>query len=329
MNSEPAQLVALLPYFGSLPTTFELTLASMRRNTCIDWVIVTDQPGIEASENVAVFKSTLALLRQEFSLALGFDVMLERPYKLCDFRPAYGELFAAFTNGYEYWGYCDADVVFGDLGRSIRPAIAANAGKIFQRGHLSFIRNDAYHSSIWRNAVSGEGAGYREVFSSPENFLFDEAGGFYHLLKSAKVDTYEPGDLFDIEPKSYRPRATSAPKSTRVVYAMRDGRIYEVLKADGSVLREGRYIHLQKRSYPRTLVPEVRAGQWGWSAPVEGETLVFGPASLGYCAWEDVSQVSDSISQSMGATWEWVAYNARRSLRALRRRVQTHVAVAA
>lgn len=319
MTPVNARLVALLPYFGPLPTTFGVTLASMRRNVIIDWVIITDQPGIDESENVKVIASTLGTLRQEFSTSLGFDVALEHPYKLCDFRPAYGEIFAKLTRGYQYWGYCDADVVFGDLTTPITSAISAETDKIFQRGHLSFDRNDAYHSAIWRHPGPPEskGGGYREIFSSPRSHLFDEVGGFYDLLAAAGVATYEPGDLFDIAPRRYLPRATSASRSASVAYAMRDGHIYEVSPTRGDILREGRYIHLQKRPYPRALIPASRATKWGWAAPTDAETVVFGPSSLAYGTWEDVPKMIMSLYGSLNGALAWATYHTRRRLRSL------------
>jgi hypothetical protein len=35
--------------------------------------------------------------------------------KLCDFRPAYGEIFADEIGDADWWGWCDLDCVFGDL----------------------------------------------------------------------------------------------------------------------------------------------------------------------------------------------------------------------
>lgn len=311
-----ARLVALLPYFGPLPTTFGLTLASMRHNTIVDWIIITDQPGIDESENLKVVASTLDVLRQEFSTLLGFDAALTHPYKLCDFRPGYGELFADLIKGYRYWGYCDADVVFGDLATPITSAIDAGAAKIFQRGHLSFVRNDPYHSAIWRDALTG-GGNYREILSSPQSHLFDEGGGFYALLTAAGVNVYEPGDLFDIAPRAYFLRATSAQRSAPVAYAMRNGHIYEVSRITGEILREGRYIHLQKRPYPRRLVAAPHAARWGWTAPVDGETVVFGPASLAYGAWEDVPVMIEALYSSKDGALAWAAHQAKRRVRSL------------
>ena len=44
-----------------------------------------------------------------------FAITLHTPYKLCDYKPAYGEIFAPELSGYDFWGYGDMDLVFGDL----------------------------------------------------------------------------------------------------------------------------------------------------------------------------------------------------------------------
>ena len=43
------------------------------------------------------------------------QVTLDRPYKLCDFKPAYGFIFGEYLKEYDYWGHCDIDIVWGDL----------------------------------------------------------------------------------------------------------------------------------------------------------------------------------------------------------------------
>ena len=49
------------------------------------------------------------------SRKLGFEVYLERPYKCCDLKPAYGVIFEEYLTAYSYWGHCDFDLIFGDL----------------------------------------------------------------------------------------------------------------------------------------------------------------------------------------------------------------------
>lgn len=44
-----------------------------------------------------------------------FQISLEAPYKLCDFKPAYGDIFKDYAEKYDFWGHCDFDMIFGNL----------------------------------------------------------------------------------------------------------------------------------------------------------------------------------------------------------------------
>ena len=35
--------------------------------------------------------------------------------KLCDYKPAYGLIFEDELIGYDYWGFCDTDILLGDI----------------------------------------------------------------------------------------------------------------------------------------------------------------------------------------------------------------------
>ena len=66
-----------------------------------------------------------------------FDIALKAPYKLCDYKPAYGYLFQEYLEGYEYWGYCDVDMIFGNLKRFLPDNVIGEYDKIGHLGHLS------------------------------------------------------------------------------------------------------------------------------------------------------------------------------------------------
>ena len=44
-----------------------------------------------------------------------FDIVIKNPYKLCDFKPLYGEFFAEYLSGFSHFGHCDIDVIMGRL----------------------------------------------------------------------------------------------------------------------------------------------------------------------------------------------------------------------
>ncbi len=65
-----------------------------------------------------------------------FPVSIPRPYKLVDFRPAFGELFSEYLLQYDFWGHCDLDVIFGDIRAFVTNDITLNYDKLLTRSCL-------------------------------------------------------------------------------------------------------------------------------------------------------------------------------------------------
>ena len=145
-------LGVFVPYFGQLPSYFDLWLESCRRNGDIDWILVTDCPiPYDLPPNVRVRFTTFADFVTRMSKSFDFNLALTVPYKLCDFKPAYGDVFDDDLGDYDFWGYCDLDVIFGNIRRFVTEAILADADKVFTGGHLSFIRNVDEINRVYRS----------------------------------------------------------------------------------------------------------------------------------------------------------------------------------
>ena len=85
----------VVPYFGKFPKGFQFWLLSCKCNPSIDWLIFTDdKTPYDYPENVKVTYWTFDQMKKKVQAIYDFPIFLERPYKLCDFKPAYGEIFA-------------------------------------------------------------------------------------------------------------------------------------------------------------------------------------------------------------------------------------------
>lgn len=105
----------IVPYFGRLPQNFELWLNSCKTNPTIDWLIYTDdKTSYEYPNNVKVTYCTFDEIKRKIQSNFDFEINISRPWKLCDFRPAYGEIFSEDIQEYEFWGHCDLDVLWGE-----------------------------------------------------------------------------------------------------------------------------------------------------------------------------------------------------------------------
>lgn len=168
------KILLIIPYFGKFNNYFSLFLNSCRHNPTIDWLILTDdETKYPYPNNVKVRYTTLRAIRQHIEKKLGFEVALNNPYKLCDFKPAYGYLFSNEIHGYDFWGYCDTDLIFGDIRSFITEDILNNCDKVLSRGHLSLWRNSQAMNEFFMTSTANF---FRIVFTTENNFAFDEWG---------------------------------------------------------------------------------------------------------------------------------------------------------
>ena len=128
-------IIFIIPYFGHFNNYFEIWLNSCAHNPTIDWLIFTDcKNEYDYPRNVKVVYTTFDEIRTHFQSFYDFPISLEKPYKLCDFRPAYGEVFYDYIKDYDFWGYCDTDLVWGDLRKFFTEEILEINGKeLFRR----------------------------------------------------------------------------------------------------------------------------------------------------------------------------------------------------
>src|SRR5699024_8951933 len=91
-----------------------------------------------------------------------FSIALKSPKKLCDYKCAYGYVFQDYLTDYDWWGHCDLDQVFGDLGTFITDERLNTVDKIYSIGHLTLYRNTEANNQIFMSEIEGR-AWYKEV----------------------------------------------------------------------------------------------------------------------------------------------------------------------
>lgn len=310
-----ARLGVVIPYFGELPVYWPLTLATMGRNPCVTWYLVTDQQVPDPPDNVVVVPSTLDRVRERASTALGYDVALTSPYKLCDLKPSYGLVFEAELRDHDYWGYADVDVLWGDIWRHVGPAVEAGTERILTFGHLSLFRNTPEIRGLVTREVPGI-LPARTAYTTEQHLHYDEFGGWDALTRAAGLTVFAEPVYFDMYVASYRLRAN---RSRRVrgdsVFAWQDGRCLELDPRTGEVVSEAAYVHLQKRATRRPEVTEL---------PEPPAALALGPVDIVRVeALPDAVRAVRSLERSVSSWIHWRrSYDAFRITRARRRLVR-------
>jgi hypothetical protein len=164
-------------YLGRPPGWIQYYLQSCAFNPSIDFLIFTDQEDFPAApRNVRVEPISTAQFNSLATSKVRVQVRLSHSRKLCDFKPAYGHLFEEHLAAYDYWGYTDLDVIYGDLRRrltegKLQEFDVFTARSEFLVGHFTLFRNTSEMRMLYQRSRD-----FRAAFQSPQVLSFDECG---------------------------------------------------------------------------------------------------------------------------------------------------------
>lgn len=196
------KVVFIVPYYGTFPNYFNLFIDSCANNSDYNWLIVSDIHYMgKLPHNVCFLKLSWTELQTLFQKKFDFEIKLDKPYKLCDFRPAYGYVFHNYIRGYDYWGYCDIDLIFGDLRAFLPKEKIQEYDKVGHLGHLSLYRNSDIVNKLFMCKIDGI-ARYKEVFTSDKSCIFDEWNwiSINHIFLKSNKKVWMFDQFFDIYP---------------------------------------------------------------------------------------------------------------------------------
>jgi hypothetical protein len=167
-------IIILIHYFGKWPEWFPLYLESCRHNPTIDWLFYTDCPFDSFQVKNVAFRY---ISREDFVKRvrerLGVDFSLEGNYKLCDLKPMMGALCEEEIRGYDFYGYGDIDVIYGDIRKFYTDEVLQNNVLSTHTwcisGHLALFRNKRWVRQAFRRHKD-----WRRVLEDPAHQRFDE-----------------------------------------------------------------------------------------------------------------------------------------------------------
>ena len=192
-------IVLVLPYFGKWPVWFEAHLMSIQTNTTIDWLFITDcEIPIHYPKNIRFVSTTLKELNLKVNTFVGANVPLT-PRKFCDLKPAYGAIFQDYISGYDFWGFCDMDIIWGDIRKFMTSDILENYDIISSRkeaisGHFTLFRNTSPLINLYRHVPN-----YQFLFEQPKFMWFDESVLTNFLKTTTDFRVFWPAILLNQE----------------------------------------------------------------------------------------------------------------------------------
>lgn len=237
------KILIIVPYYGNLPPYFSMWLKTCENNSRFNWLIVSDENNKyiedELPSNVSFLNVSFVSLKDRIEHLLGFNFEHFTPYRLCDCRPLFGMLFESHIENYDFWGWCDMDLLFGDLSKYLVTERLNRHDKIYANGHLSLVKNSELVSSITKKMISDERV--INIFKSKYPEGFDERY-FNTICNDNDLNVFDEKECIDISPRFYGFRnINNKNKKVNVIY--KDGLIFD----DDN--NEYPYVHFQKRSF--------------------------------------------------------------------------------
>ena len=168
-------IVILYPYFGPLPWYFSYFVNSCRYNPEINFYIFSDSEcTVALPGNVTFIDMSFEEFRQMANEKLGMKVNLPVPYKCCDLRPAFGQIFNEYTGGFDFWGHGDIDVIFGNIKSFLTDEILSQHDILSVRhdylaGWFTLYRNTPEINNMFRLSKD-----YLKIFTNDKYYNFDE-----------------------------------------------------------------------------------------------------------------------------------------------------------
>jgi len=178
-------IVLIIAYFGSWPPWIRYFLKSCETNTSIDWLIYSDCAELEGCpDNVRIVYTDFADYVRNLELKLGLNLTGMSHYKLCDFKPTYGFVHYEEIKDYDFFGFCDLDVIFGDLRKFLGSEVLENnvisAMDDRLAGHFSLFKNSEKYRSAFMQIE-----GWRKQLEQHDHIGLDE-GAFSRVFRRRK-----------------------------------------------------------------------------------------------------------------------------------------------
>lgn len=186
MKNKENRIVFLIPYFSHWPEWIDLFVESCKANSSIQWIFFTDcgEP-MNNSPNVIFIPTTFTEYKEMVSKRLEINFNPESPYKLCDLKPAYGFLHEDLIKEFDFFGFTDIDVVYGNICNFLdqktlsHDLITTLSNRV--AGHFCLMRNIERMRNAFRRIKD-----WQALMENPEHLAIDESSFTKIFLRHRK-----------------------------------------------------------------------------------------------------------------------------------------------
>lgn len=247
-------------YYGKLPQYFKLWALSASLNKKTDFLIFTDNNKIgiycKNFNNIIVTFLPKQQFLEKCSKVFGFVPSLKKPYKLCDFKLAYGDIFKHEIRNYNFWGFFDFDTILGDIDSFLPNSIFLKYENISTYGHLSFLRNNNKMITLYKQKRQNTKICFPFIFKNSKIWILDEVIR-RQLIHDKNITNFDIDNLFcdvNVFSHSFIDYKNAFITNGFLGY-FKNGKLYAIyLNKENVNIKEFMYIHLQKRKMKNNVI---------------------------------------------------------------------------
>lgn len=168
-------IIIIIDYFAdSFPEWFPCFLKSCEYNPTISWLIHSDcLYEYEIPENVNIEYLSGKEYIDYVSQKLDISFQPKTFQKICDIKPMFGYLWEDSIEGYDFWGFGDLDVIYGDLRHHLDEQVLEHniisTHNWCLSGHMCLFINKKWTRNVFRKIKN-----WKEIAQDQEPKRFDE-----------------------------------------------------------------------------------------------------------------------------------------------------------
>jgi hypothetical protein len=200
-----SRIALVIFYAGQLPDYFRLFLDSFVRNQDSNTDLYLFNDRLTQPETIGSLKKIPFTFEQFNELAsqkLEIPIRVNWGYKLCEFKPAFGLIFEDYLKEYDFWGFCDPDIILGKISHFITDDLLADydvitSSEIQFVGHFALFRNNEETKNLFRQTDD-----HIKIFTDNNQYYnFDESCRRFYgypLSFDELTSTNQPVSIYDI-----------------------------------------------------------------------------------------------------------------------------------
>lgn len=160
---------------GKLPNYFGYYVASCKKNPTINFIVINDTIDKNyIDENISFIKMSLKELNQFSSQQLNTSINLKSAWKINELKPLFGNIFKENLSKYDYWGWCDLDIIWGNIRNFLTDNLlekhqVVTTKEFWSAGHFTLFKNTPICNNLYTHNKT-----IFELLNNTQYFAFEE-----------------------------------------------------------------------------------------------------------------------------------------------------------